>query len=287
MDEDNGWKSVFNNENNDKKEENKKDIEKEEQERKDKIDKEKKEELNKIIEEIKEDNIEESPEKKVEEEKPETTVTKTTVHKVRRRHVKKESGLLQFLTKHRIMILAIGIALIIISTVFILISTSSTESGKKVEMGKRIKMKSPINNYVIMATEVKTNVVVSRNNSTARKSLRNKSEQFTKIKIMYKNKKKSTVTIWSINEFNLLDSSNSIIADCYTADEMYEYVVSDALPSSVMGKETVEGYLYCKTENTTFGTLQIKSYSSIDQTAASKGEIIGTTANTYYIDLNK
>ena len=49
------------------------------------------------------------------------------------------------------------------------------------------------------------------------------------------------------NQFILVDSSHQPIAECYTANDLTDYSVPDALPSTIQSRVTTEGYIYCKT----------------------------------------
>ena len=206
--------------------------------------------------------------------------------RVRRREKKKVIQVKLF-NRFAIALIIFGATVLLITIIYIIISSLPTRSGKTLAMGKIVQVKTSVNKYSLVVTEAETNVnvssVVSRNNRNYAAA----SKQFTRVKIQIRNNKGVSSPIRGINDFYLVDSSHKVLATCYTQDDLKDYNVSDALPSSLPAKGIIEGYLYCDTTINYLPTLEIVSAKGIEEGSSINGKANRTGENYYYVYLGK
>lgn len=188
------------------------------------------------------------------------------------------------LSNASIILIVSGIILIVLTVILILTTSIKTRNGATVDMGKKIIVKNPINNYVLKVLEVTNRVVIDKVNKS---STGNNSDYFVRIKINMVNRKKSVAAVRGTNEFRIYSQTNQYLADCYTANDLMDYNVTSAFPSSLQPKTEAEGYLYCKTDINYFPILEITALKEIDQSAANRGEIVGSSSYSFYVDLSQ
>ncbi|MBQ3306594.1 MAG: hypothetical protein IJG68_00215 [Bacilli bacterium] len=111
------------------------------------------------------------------------------------------------------------------------------------------------------------------------------SEQFTRVKIQIKNNKGSPSPIRGVNDFYLVDSSHKVLATCYTEDDLRDYNINDALPSSLPQVGIVEGYVYCKTSMNSLPYLEIISASGITESTSPTENTKRSGESYYYVNL--
>ena len=175
-----------------------------------------------------------------------------------------------------------GIITLLLTAILILINSANTKDGAEVKLGDKIVVKNSINNYVLRVIEVSNQVEVAKSGTSSYMTY--PSNTFVRIKISLRNNKKVTTAVRGANRFSIYSQNHQFVADCYTANDLMDYAVTGAFPSSIPAKTQVEGYLYCPAAINYFPVLEITAIKELDEDAAARGEIVGKSANTYYVD---
>lgn len=176
-----------------------------------------------------------------------------------------------------------GVILIVVVTVLVTVlvmKTMATDSGTTISRTDRLIVRNPINNYTLEVGDVLTRVSVPTANGSGY-------DLFTKIRLTIKNKKRSKAALMGTNQFIVKSYNGETLGDCYTANELANYNIGDAIPSTILARTTATGYLYCKTDINYLPLLEITVTKEIDQSAAFRGEIVTTASSVYTINLNQ
>ena len=177
-----------------------------------------------------------------------------------------------------------GVLLIIVITVFttiLVMKTLATDVGSTISRTDKLIVRNPINNYTLQVGDVLTRVSVPSSVDSTQY------DYFIKVRLTIKNKKRSKAALMSTNVFTVKSYNGEKLGDCYTASELINYNISDAIPSTILAKGTASGYLYCKTDITYLPLLEVTAAKELDQSAAIRGEIVATASSTYNINLNQ
>lgn len=177
-----------------------------------------------------------------------------------------------------------GVLLIIVITVFttiLVMKTLATDVGSTISRTDKLIVRNPINNYTLQVGDVLTRVSVPSSVDSSQY------DYFIKVRLTIKNKKRSKAALMSTNVFTIKSYNGEKLGDCYTASELMNYNISDAIPSTILAKGTASGYLYCKTDITYLPLLEVTAAKELDQSAAIRGEIVATASSTYNINLNQ
>ena len=176
-----------------------------------------------------------------------------------------------------------GVLLIIVVTVFttvFVMKSLATDNGETISRTDKLIVRNPINNYTLQVGDVLTRVSVPLSNDSS------KYDYFVKIRLTIKNRKRSKAALMGTNTFIVKSYNGEKLGDCYTANELTKYNISDAIPSTILAKNSTSGYLYCKTDISYLPLLEITAAKELDQSAAVRGEIVATSSSTYSINLN-
>ena len=177
-----------------------------------------------------------------------------------------------------------GVLLIIVITVFttiLVMKTLATDVGSTISRTDKLIVRNPINNYTLQVGDVLTRVSVPSSVDSTQY------DYFIKVRLTIRNKKRSKAALMSTNVFTVKSYNGEKLGDCYTASELINYNISDAIPSTILAKGTASGYLYCKTDITYLPLLEVTAAKELDQSAAIRGEIVATASSTYNINLNQ